>query len=142
MVQRATPFEEEKSEVDLAWLADLLDTRWRIPGTNWRFGIDPIASLFPVVGDVVTGLVGLYILEAAKRAGVPKTTLARMIWNLVLDTLLGSVPVLGTIFDVVFKANQKNLRLLERHQAKRRSADLRTGVPVITPNEPPPVYRP
>src|SRR5262245_53789293 len=129
MAPDSSRFEPEHEEIDLAWLADLLDTRWRIPGTNWRFGIDPLASLFPVVGDVVTGLIGLYILEAAKRAGVPKRTLARMVWNLVADTALGSIPVVGTVFDVVFKANQKNLRLLERHNAKQRSSVLRAGLP-------------
>jgi len=120
MARRATTIEPRDEEVDLTWLAELLDSRWRIPGTRVRFGIDPIASLFPVVGDIATGLVGLYILSSAKRAGAPRTLLARMIGNLVLDTVIGSIPILGSIFDVVFKANQKNLRLLERHQARQR----------------------
>jgi hypothetical protein len=128
MTMHSAAFTHKDDEFDLAWLADLLDTRWRIPGTRWRFGIDPIASLFPVVGDVVTGLAGLYILDAAKRAGVPNTTLARMIGNLLLDTVVGSIPVLGSIFDVVFKANQKNLRLLQRHRLKHRSGLARADV--------------
>lgn len=100
---------------DLAWLADLLDSRWRIPGTPWRFGVDAIAGLVPGAGDLVAGLAGAYILHAAVRAGVPRPVLARMIGNLAIDTIVGSIPVLGGIFDIAFKSNQRNLRLYAQH---------------------------
>jgi hypothetical protein len=105
----------DRAKVDLDWLADLLDTRWRIPGTSWRFGVDALAGLVPGLGDVVSGLAGLYILDRAVEVGMPKHAIARMIGNLVLDTAVGSIPVLGRIFDVAFKANQRNLRILRRH---------------------------
>ncbi len=107
-------------EAELAWLADLLDTRWRIPGTNWRFGIDALAGLAPGLGDLISGLAGLYIFAAARHAGAPRLLLLRMVGNL---TLVGSIPLLGRIFDVAFKANKKNMRLLqaflERSRAER-----------------------
>lgn len=100
---------------ELAWLADLLDTRWRIPGTSWRFGLDAVAGLIPGAGDLLSGLAGLYIFSHAHRAGAPRHVLARMIGNLLLDTIVGSIPLLGRIFDVAFKANRRNLKLLQKH---------------------------
>jgi hypothetical protein len=104
---------------DLAWLADLLDSRWRIPGTPWRFGVDAVAGMIPGVGDLVAGLAGAYILRAAWRADVSKTVLARMIGNIALDTIVGSIPILGGIFDIAFKSNQRNLRLYAKHATQR-----------------------
>ena len=104
---------------DLQWLADLLDSRWRIPGTPWRFGVDAIAGLVPGAGDVVAGIAGLYIISAAARAGVPRHVIVRMVGNIAVDTLVGSVPILGGIFDIVFKSNQRNLRLYAKHAAPR-----------------------
>lgn len=103
------------SPTDLAWLADLLDSRWRIPGTSWRFGMDAVAGLVPGAGDLVAGLAGLYILSAAARAGVPRSVMVRMIGNIALDTAVGSIPILGGIFDLFFKSNQRNLRLYAKH---------------------------
>ncbi len=100
---------------DLQWLADLLDSRWRIPGTSWRFGVDAIAGLVPGAGDLVAGLAGLYIISAAARAGVPRHVIVRMVGNIALDTVVGSVPILGSIFDIAFKSNQRNLRLYAKH---------------------------
>lgn len=104
---------------DVVWLADLLDSRWRIPGTPWRFGIDAVAGLIPGAGDLVAGLSGVYIVGAAARAGVPKTVLVRMIGNIALDTIVGSIPILGGIFDIFFKSNQRNLRLFAKHATQR-----------------------
>lgn len=100
---------------DLQWLADLLDSRWRIPGTSWRFGVDAIAGLVPGAGDLVAGLAGLYIISAAARAGVPRHVIVRMVGNIAVDTVVGSVPILGGIFDIAFKSNQRNLRLYAKH---------------------------
>lgn len=96
-------------------LSDLLDSRWRIPGTGIRFGVDGIASLVPVAGDTLTALVSAYLIMEARRVGVPTSTLVRMVGNVGLDWAVGSIPVLGTIFDVAFKANKKNMDLLRRH---------------------------
>ena len=96
-------------------LTRLMDTRWRVPGTRIPVGLDGIASLVPVAGDTLTALVSLHILAEARRMGVPKRLLARMLGNIAFDWAAGSIPVIGTVFDVAFKSNLRNLRLLEQH---------------------------
>ncbi|WP_119680368.1 DUF4112 domain-containing protein [Indioceanicola profundi] len=100
---------------ELRNLADLLDSRWRVPGTDWRFGVDGVASIIPGLGDTATGVVGAYIIWQAARIGVPRSTLVRMAANVGVDWAVGSIPVLGTIFDFAFKSNQRNMRLLNQH---------------------------
>ena len=77
--------------------------------------MDAVVGLVPGAGDFVAGLAGLFILSAAARAGVPKSVMTRMIGNIALDTVVGSVPILGGIFDLFFKSNQRNLRLYAKH---------------------------
>lgn len=101
------------AELDL--LAALLDSRWRIPGTSIRFGLDALVGLVPVLGDAATGLVSAYIVWRARNCGAANGLVARMLGNVLLDTVVGSVPLLGSIFDVYFKANNRNIRLLRRH---------------------------
>lgn len=96
-------------------LAQLLDNSIQIPGTSWRFGFDAIVGLIPVVGDLLGGVLSGYIILEAARAEVPTLTLARMLANVGIDTLVGSVPALGDVFDAAWKANIKNVALLERH---------------------------
>ena len=98
-------------------LAQLLDNAIQIPGTRWRFGFDAIVGLIPVAGDLIGGLLSGYIILEAARAEVPTLTLARMLANVGIDTLVGSVPALGDLFDAAWKANMKNVALLERHLA-------------------------
>lgn len=107
-------------------LAQLMDTMFRIPGLGWRFGLDPLLGLVPVVGDLVATLVSLYILLAALRYGVPKITLVRMGLNVGIDMLLGSVPIVGDLFDAYWKANQRNVSLLRARvrTGRHRGADL------------------
>ena len=102
-------------EPELKALAQWMDNKFEIPGLGIRFGLDAILGLIPGVGDIVTTLVSLYILGAAQRYGVARITQARMAMNIALDLVLGSVPFIGDIFDVVWKANEKNLALLQRH---------------------------
>ena len=101
------------AELDL--LAALLDSRWRIPGTSIRFGLDALVGLVPVLGDAATGIVSVYIVSRARSCGAGRTLVARMLGNVLLDTVGGSVPILGSIFDIYFKANNRNIRLLRRH---------------------------
>jgi hypothetical protein len=96
-------------------LAVLLDDSIPIPGTGYRIGVESIVGLVPGVGDLVGGAFSLYILLQAARMGVPRALLARMGWNLAVDVVGGAVPVLGDLFDAGFKANMRNLALLERH---------------------------
>lgn len=100
---------------DIDKLADLLDTRFRLPGTGFRFGLDSLIGLIPGVGDAVTGGLGLWIIHRARQEGASGLLIVRMIWNLLVDMLLGAIPLVGDIFDFAFKSNTKNARLLQRH---------------------------
>ncbi len=99
-------------------IARLLDSAFRVPGTAWRFGVDPILGLVPGAGDAVGAAMGSYLLWLAARAGAPPPVLLRMFGNLAFDALLGAVPLLGDLFDAGWKANTRNLRLLERYLAQ------------------------
>lgn len=96
-------------------LARLMDTAIRIPGTGVRLGADSVLGLLPGVGDAGAALVGLFIVNEARRLGVPTQTLMRMLGNLGVDTIGGSVPLLGDIFDVYFKSNRRNLKIVLDH---------------------------
>ena len=99
-------------------LARLLDSAIVIPGTGIRFGADAVIGLFPVVGDVICGIFSTYIIVQARRLGAPKWLLVRMAANTFMDTAVGAVPLAGDVFDVMFRANLKNLALLRRHFEK------------------------
>jgi hypothetical protein len=100
---------------DLVRLARFLDNGFIVPGTNIRFGMDSLLGLVPAIGDGLSALISLYIVERAKALGAPERLLNRMRWNVVIDTVVGAVPVLGDVFDVSFKANVRNVRLLIDH---------------------------
>jgi uncharacterized protein DUF4112 len=97
------------------WWAELLDNRFRIPGTNIRFGIDPILSLVPGIGDLASPLFTMALLAQAIGWRVPRVVLVRMVMNALIDALIGMVPVAGNIGDIFWRANTANLALLERH---------------------------
>ena len=92
-----------------------MDQGFRVPGTSYRFGLDPIIGLIPGLGDAAGALLGGAILLEAVRARAAKYTLLRMSGNIALDALIGAIPLLGDLFDFGWKANSKNLELLERH---------------------------
>ena len=96
-------------------LANLLDTRFVIPFTKFRFGADSLIGLAPGIGDAVTVALSLYIVYEAHRLGAPKTVLARMLGNVAVDGVIGAVPVAGDVFDVMFRANRRNVRILRAH---------------------------
>lgn len=98
----------------LEFLAGVLDDWFRIPGTAIRFGLDPLIGLIPGLGDFITGLVSFLIVFAGWQRRVPRVTLLRMVANIGIDSLLGTVPVAGDIFDTFWKSNRMNLRLLQR----------------------------
>ncbi|MBE9014142.1 DUF4112 domain-containing protein [Pseudanabaenaceae cyanobacterium LEGE 13415] len=108
----------ESTIARLRSLTHLLDNALPIPGTKYRIGIDPIIGLFPGGGDVAMSFVSSYILIEAARLGLPRPTLLRMLWNLILDALLGIIPMAGDFVDLAWKANSKNLVLIEAHLAK------------------------
>ena len=98
-------------------LGKLLDNSIPIPGTPWKIGLDPIIGLIPGIGDLIGAALSGYIILEAARANVSTITLARMLLNVGIDTLVGAVPALGDVFDAAWKANMKNVALLERHLA-------------------------
>jgi hypothetical protein len=112
---RATPGLE-----GLEWLAWLMDRAFRIPGTPVRVGLDALIGLLPVGGDFLTGLVQVgIVLVAMAHYKVPRAVAARMAANVLLDVLVGVIPFVGDAFDVAFKANTRNLRLLTQVQQQR-----------------------
>ncbi|MDH3817375.1 MAG: DUF4112 domain-containing protein [Myxococcales bacterium] len=98
-------------------LVTLLDDRFRIPGTDFRFGLDPVIGiLFPGIGDAVTGAGSVGLMALALRRGVPRVVMFRMILNILIDVLAGSLPIVGDIFDAAYKSNRRNLELIRRHE--------------------------
>jgi uncharacterized protein DUF4112 len=116
-------------------LARMLDSAIRIPGTGVTFGLDPILGLFPGIGDLAGAVFSGYIVLTAARMGAPQSVLARMLLNLGTDTLVGSIPVLGDLFDVGFRANIRNSELLDKHlgepEAARRSSRIAIVLTVV-----------
>jgi hypothetical protein len=102
------------SNENLDQLARVLDDIFQIPGTSIRFGLDALIGLIPGVGDLVTGVASFLIIFSAWERGLPRVTLARMVANVAIDTLVGSMPVVGDVFDAAWKANRKNYNLLLR----------------------------
>jgi hypothetical protein len=115
--------------------AKLLDEAIVIPGTNFGIGLDPLLGLIPGAGDVAGSLLSLVVLLRSAKLGVPQSVLVRMTTNIAVDALVGAVPVLGDLFDVGFKANTRNLRLLESHFAMpaktRRASRLAVAAMVV-----------
>jgi Domain of unknown function (DUF4112) len=96
-------------------ISDLWDRAFGIPGTKWRVGLESLVGLLPVGGDVVGLGISIYILWQVVQFNLPKTILVRMVINIAIDALVGAVPILGDLFDVTWKANTKNVNLLESH---------------------------
>ena len=99
----------------LSGIARLMDTAVGIPGTRFRFGADSVLGLLPLVGDGAGAMVGFYIVNEARRLGVPPHILARMVRNVGLDALVGSVPIFGDLFDVYFKSHRRNVDMIMEH---------------------------
>jgi hypothetical protein len=97
----------------LAWLAWLLDSSIPIPGTRFSIGLDALIGLFPVIGDAVGVLLSSYIVREAAALGAPRSMLARMAFNVALEGLAGMIPLAGDVFDAAYKANLRNVRLLD-----------------------------
>ena len=100
----------------LDYVAALLDDMFRIPGTQIRFGLDALIGWVPGVGDAMTGIASFLIVFASWRRGAKSVTLARMTANVVLETAVGSIPVVGDAFHIIWKANRRNYRLLLRER--------------------------
>lgn len=116
-------------------LSRILDNAIAIPGVGYRIGLDPLIGLIPGGGDLMTGLMSIYIVAEAARLGVPAATLGRMGFNILLELILGTMPMVGDLFDVVWKANAQNVALLEqhiRHPVPSRRTDKIFAIVLIT----------
>lgn len=101
-------------------LSKLMDTQFQIPGTKIRFGLDPLIGLVPGLGDFTGFLVSGYMILICARNGASGFLLARMTLNIVIDALIGSIPLIGDLFDFAYKANKRNLKLMQQHYAEGR----------------------
>ncbi|MGO4573866.1 DUF4112 domain-containing protein [Microvirga sp. 2TAF3] len=96
-------------------VAKLLDSAFFIPGLNRRIGLDAVIGIVPGIGDAVSAALASYIIWEARRLGLPRWKIARMIGNVAIDTALGAIPLAGDVFDVFFKSNMRNLRIIHEH---------------------------
>jgi Domain of unknown function (DUF4112) len=94
-------------------LATLLDTAVVLPGTNIRFGLDALIGLVPGIGDTITTAMSLWIVHEAYQLGAPRHVIVRMLGNVALDSVVGAVPLIGDAFDVMWRSNRRNMRLLQ-----------------------------
>jgi NAD/NADP transhydrogenase beta subunit len=107
----------------LRWVehvARLMDSQFRLPGTRFRFGLDPLLGLLPIVGDLSSTIVSVALLLTMMRHGASGTVVVRMGLNILLDTVVGAIPFIGNVFDFAYKSNERNVALLRRHYAEGR----------------------
>jgi hypothetical protein len=118
---------------NLRVIAKLLDSQFRIPGTDVKFGLDALIGLIPGAGDFATFLISGYMVTVMANNGASGFVLARMVLNIVIDSLIGSIPILGDIFDVAFKANQRNMVLMQQHyvEGRHKGGAWKVIVPVL-----------
>lgn len=134
MPDELVPRSGDRAPADLRRLARLLDAAVRIPGTRIRIGLDPLLGLLPGVGDSLSTLLSGWIVVRAAGMGASPATLARMLGNLIVDAAIGALPILGDLFDIGWRANQRNLALLEGQLADpvvRRRRDRGVVVAVV-----------
>lgn len=120
-LRQLTPGQSQRLEA-LRKVSQLLDSAFPVPGTSYRVGLDPILGLVPGIGDLVSPLFTIGILWQGRDLGLPRIVQLRMIFNVAIDTLTGIVPVVGDLFDFAWKANNKNMALLERHAHEESAA--------------------
>ena len=114
-------------------LAKIMDSQFRIPGTSIRFGLDPLLGLLPGGGDFATFLISGYMVTLLAKNGASGFVLARMVLNIIIDAAVGSIPILGDLFDFAFKANQRNLKLMEQHyiEGRHRGGAWKVILPIL-----------
>lgn len=130
MAQSLAPVRSLKQ---LERLARLMDAQFRIPGTDIRFGLDGLIGLIPGAGDLATFGVSGYMVLLLAQNGASGYVLARMVLNILIDAVIGAVPLLGDVFDIAFKANMRNLKLLQEHyrEGRHRGSAVKVIVPVL-----------
>ncbi len=109
-------------------IAYLFDDQFRIPGTNFRFGLDPLINLFPVAGDAAGMMVSAALLITMARNGASRKVIILMMLNVMIDGLIGAIPLIGQVFDFYYKANLRNINLLKQHYEEGRHQGNGNGV--------------
>lgn len=109
-------------------MARLLDSKFEIPGTGIRFGLDPLLSLMPVLGDIITLIISSMIIYTMHNHGASRKVVVKMMVNAGLDTVIGAIPLVGTVFDVFYRSNERNVRLLREHYFEGKHQGSGTGL--------------
>lgn len=117
----------------MQYLAKLMDSQFRLPGTKYRFGLDAIIGLIPGGGDLSTFAISSYIIWVMAHNGASGFVLARMVLNVLIDSLFGMIPIIGDLFDFAFKANMRNVRLMQQYyeEGRHRGSAWKVIVPVL-----------
>lgn len=116
----------EEAQRRLQRIAKLMDSQIRVPVIGLRIGADAILGLVPGFGDILTGAIGAYLIYEAQKLGIPRSAVVRMIANIAVDTAIGAIPFAGDVWDLFFRANDRNMQILARHIG---------GLPVDVPYE-------
>lgn len=109
-------------------ISGLMDDQFKLPGSNFRFGLDPIINLIPFVGDVSGFLVGAALVLVMARNGVSRKVVILMVLNICIDALIGGIPLIGNVFDFYYKSNSRNIKLLKEHYEEGKHQGRGTGV--------------
>lgn len=127
------PAPTPKGMKEIAFLTRWMDSKFAIPGTNFRFGLDGLLGLIPGVGDLSTFAVSGYLVLMMAKNGASGYVLSRMIFNIVIDLLLGTIPIIGDLFDFVHKANVKNMKLAEEYytEGRHRGIAMKLVIPIV-----------
>jgi hypothetical protein len=112
-------------------MAELMDSKFSIPGTNLRFGLDPLLSLMPVLGDLITFVISSMLIYTMYNHGASRKVVIKMMLNAGLDTVIGAVPLVGTVFDVFYRSNQRNVKLLKEHYFEGKHQGSGTGLLLV-----------
>lgn len=114
-------------------LAKLMDSQFRVPGTSIRFGVDAMIGIIPGVGDMSTFAISSYMLWIMARNGASGFVMARMVLNVLIDTVLGAIPLIGDLFDIAFKANTRNMKLMHEHyrEGRHNGSAWKVIIPVV-----------
>lgn len=113
-------------------ISHLMDSRFTIPGTKIRFGLDPVLSLIPILGDLATYIVSGVLIYTMHNHGASRKVVLKMVINATLDAIIGAIPLIGTVFDTFFRANERNIRLLREHYQEGKHTGSGRGLLILT----------
>ena len=113
----------EEKLIRLKLLSKRLDNNFTIPGTKAKIGLDPIMGAIPIIGDLIGALLSTYIMYSGIKMGVPRSVVAQMATNIALDFTIGWIPIIGDIFDIIWKSNKRNVKLIEEAMMAKEEGD-------------------